>query len=284
MPESMLSVFSCTALGIVLALMGIMSAAWFTALKSGNAGWIDVFWTFGLGLVGIAACLFAGLACGVWVGVGGIVHHDLPPRAALCASLIGIWALRLGLHIAKRTQRAGDDPRYAQLRIEWGVHYRRRLFLFLQIQAIAGLPLLLSVTVAACRPGPFGGIRDVAGVILFLAALLGVSAADRALRRFSYLPHPRKAVCDIGLWRWSRHPNYFFEWLGWIVWPLMAAGVSGYAWGWFSVIAPVLMYWLLVHVSGIPPLEAHMARSRGAVWQAYATRTSVFFPRPPARE
>jgi steroid 5-alpha reductase family enzyme len=90
-------------------------------------------------------------------------------------------------------------------------------------------------------------------------------------------------VCDAGLWSWSRHPNYFFQWLGWLAYPLIAFDpFGGYPLGWLTVVGPICMYWLLVHVSGIPLLEQHMMRSRGDVFRAYQARTSAFFLRPPA--
>lgn len=266
------AVLGWSALAIAIALSVVMIGAWFVSLRTGNGGWVDVFWSLGLGGVGVIACLMAARS------VSGNVQ---PMRAGLAAVLLAIWSLRLGLHIAHRASQGGDDPRYAQLREAWGAHYRLRLFLFLQIQAVAGVPLLLSVLLAACRPGTVGDVRDIAAILLFALSVGGEASADRALRRFATSPHRRQAVCDIGLWRWSRHPNYFFECVAWLVWPVLAAGVGGYAWGWASFAAPLLMYWLLVHVSGIPPLEAHMARSRGEAWHRYAARTSAFFPWPP---
>ncbi|MBB4449781.1 DUF1295 domain-containing protein, partial [Aliirhizobium cellulosilyticum] len=82
-------------------------------------------------------------------------------------------------------------------------------------------------------------------------------------------------VCETGLWRYSRHPNYFFEWMFWCCWFLLAASPS-----WLSLLAPLLMYWLLVHVSGIPPLEDHMLRSRGEKFRALQRRVNAFFPGP----
>jgi steroid 5-alpha reductase family enzyme len=91
-------------------------------------------------------------------------------------------------------------------------------------------------------------------------------------------------VCDEGLWRWSRHPNYFFEWLGWFAYPLIAISPNyhpSYPWGWVTLLAPAFMYWILVHVTGIPPLEEQMLRSRGDRYRDYQSRTSAFFPWPP---
>jgi steroid 5-alpha reductase family enzyme len=102
------------------------------------------------------------------------------------------------------------------------------------------------------------------------------------LRRFRSDSANRDRVCDAGLWRWSRHPNYFFEWFGWLAYPLIAVDFGGdYPWGWLALAGPACMYWLLVHVSGIPPLEAHMVRTRGDAFRAYRARTNAFFPSPP---
>jgi steroid 5-alpha reductase family enzyme len=274
-------VWGALCIWVVMSL--IMAMAWGVALRSGNAGWIDVFWTFGLGLVGVAAALVPA-ARAMTPALPTVAHIvTFPSRAAFCGALIGIWALRLGLHIARRTDRNGDDPRYAQLREEWGGAYRFRLFVFLQIQALAGVPLLVAVMVAAARPGGFGDVQDIAALVIAVIAIVGEAAADRALREFAAKPGRHAGVCEIGLWKWSRHPNYFFEWVNWLVWPVLAINVVHYPWGWWTLFAPVLMYVLLVHVSGIPPLEAHMARSRGAAWHSYAKRTSAFFPRRPRR-
>ena len=106
-----------------------------------------------------------------------------------------------------------------------------------------------------------------------LVAIVGEGVADAQLRRF------RGRVCDVGLWGYSRHPNYFFEWLGWLAYPLLAIDATRFDWAWLSLSGPAFMYWLLVHVSGIPFLEQHMVRSRGDAYRAYQQRVSAFFPR-----
>jgi steroid 5-alpha reductase family enzyme len=119
--------------------------------------------------------------------------------------------------------------------------------------------------------------------VLFIA-IAGEAIADRQLRKFRAGPAHRDGVCDVGLWAWSRHPNYFFEWLGWVAYPLFAIDPGGdYWWGWLAILAPVFMYQVLVHLSGIPPLEQHMLRSRGEAFQKYQARVSAFFPFPPGR-
>jgi steroid 5-alpha reductase family enzyme len=138
--------------------------------------------------------------------------------------------------------------------------------------------------VAAHNPAPGLRWQDFVGALIALGAISGEGLADRELQRHRADPTNVGAVCDVGLWRWSRHPNYFFEWLFWFAFPVLAIDTSGHnSLGWFALAAPILMYWLLVHVSGIPPLEQHMERSRGATFHAYQLRTSKFFPWPPRR-
>ncbi len=111
----------------------------------------------------------------------------------------------------------------------------------------------------------------------------GFDARDRRVRTeyavADDLPDDRGAVADTGLWGWSRHPNYFFEWLGWFGYFAIAV-TPGYGPGWLALIGPAMMYWLLVHASGIPPLEKHMLATRGDAFRAYQARVSAFFPWP----
>ena len=144
-----------------------------------------------------------------------------------------------------------------------------------------GIILALSIVVAAHNPNPNLRIQDLIGLATLLAAIVGEAIADWQLRVFKSDPANRKAVCDVGLWRWSRHPNYFFEWLSWLAYPIIAIDLAGHnLFGWLALAAPVCMYWVLVHVSGIPPLEDHMLCSRGEAFRAYQKRTRPFFPLP----
>jgi steroid 5-alpha reductase family enzyme len=262
-----------TALIIVLAiaLSGGMSLAWLVAVRSGRSGWADAIWSFAVGTGGIAASLAP------FNGTGTVNQ-----RQWLVAGFAAIWSLRLGLHIAARTIHGGDDPRYRHLRNEWGDDFRRRLFWFLQIQAAAAFMLVVAILVAARRPVPDLGFGDLLGAVIFLIAVVGEALSDRQLSRFSASPENKDKVCDIGLWRFSRHPNYFFEWLVWAAVAVIAIDFGGaYPWGWLALAGPVLMYWLLVHVSGIPPLESHMLRSRGDRFRNYQRRVNAFWPGPP---
>jgi steroid 5-alpha reductase family enzyme len=240
-------------------------------MKTGNSGYIDAIWSAATGLASMAAILLA-------------APEGHLARKILAACLVLIWSGRLASHITSRTHGSGDDPRYAALAREWGADFPRHLFVFLQIQAAAALPLALAVVVAARTPQNFPAASDLAAAIVAIAALLGEATADAQLARYRR-DAPRDGICDRGFWRCSRHPNYFFEWLFWCAWPLMAFDRSGvYPQGLLALGAPLLIYWLLAHVSGVPPLEKHMRASRGAAFEAYSRRVNVFFPGPARRD
>lgn len=257
------------ALVIGAALCSIMAGAWLVQQKAGHSGWIDVSWSLGVGAVASGAALLP-------------LHQHWPHwRQLSVAILAACWSLRLGLHIARRTRAAKDDPRYRALIVQWGADAPRRMFWFLQSQAAVGALLALSIALAAHNANPVARMQDFVGFALLGLALMGEAIADRQLRLFKSNPSNRGAVCDVGLWSLSRHPNYFFEWLSWLAYPIVAIDLAGQnPYGWLALAAPMSMYWVLVHVSGIPPLEKHMLRSRGEAFQAYQKRTRTFFPFP----
>jgi steroid 5-alpha reductase family enzyme len=253
---------------IALSLSILMAGAWMVQQRTGNSGWVDTIWTFSVGLVGAVSSL--------WPFAG------TPPNARqwLVAALVMMWSLRLGVHIAVRTSGISDDPRYAAFAREWGVNAPRRMFVFLQNQGLGSVPLVFAIFVAAHFPGDVLRWRDCLAALVLLAGIIGEAIADSELKQFRETPGRHGQVCDVGLWRWSRHPNYFFQWLGWLAYPLIAISPD-YGWGWASLFAPVFMYWILVHVTGVPPLEEQMLRSRGERYRDYQSRTSTFFPLPP---
>lgn len=255
-----------------IVMSAMMMAAWAVQKPTGQSGWADVFWSFAIGIGGLIVALMA-------TGTGPL------ERRWLVAGLVAFWSMRLGFHILSRTATAtAEDARYADLRREWGDKFQPRLFGFLQIQALCGIGLVVSVYAAAHRPGPTFAITDWIGLGLLIVSVIGEGIADNQLRLFAADKANHGKVCDKGLWGWSRHPNYFFEWLGWVAYPVIAISFAGDWWqGWLALIGPALMYWLLVHVSGIPPLEAHMLRSRGDAFRSYMARTSAFFPLPPRK-
>ena len=255
---------------IVVFLSLAMAGVWLWAVRSGKSGLIDATWSFAVG----AACFAAAL----WP----LFPTDLVTRRWLVAAMAAAWSARLGSYILGRNLAAEDDPRYADLKRQWGRDASRQLFLFLQAQAVAGWPLAGAALLAAHAPSPTLGIGDALGVLIFAIGLAGEATADRQMALFRRDPANRGGICDVGLWAYSRHPNYFFEWLCWLGYAVIAADFSGhYPWGCLAFAAPATMYWLLVHVSGVPPLEAHLARSRPAAFKAYSERVNAFWPGRP---
>jgi steroid 5-alpha reductase family enzyme len=262
----MIALILLMAAGISALMMG----AWLVQRRTGNGGWSDVFWSFATGLAAVA----------------GALGPDARPgaRQIALAALAAAWSLRLGQYLWRRVASGPEDARYAAFRRDWGAAFEARMFGFLQIQALAAFVLALMVLIAAHNPAPLPQPGDIAGILVLAIALLGEGIADTQLRRFKAAPDHHGKICDQGLWRFSRHPNYFFEWLVWVAFALFALPVGGsYPWGWAALAGPALMYWLLVHVSGIPPLEAQMLKSRGDAFKAYQSRTNAFFPGPPRR-
>lgn len=247
----------------LVILMVAMAAASLIAERTHRSGFIDGIWALATGIA--ALTLIRSVT-------------ELSERLLIVSLLLAVWAVRLGRHIVGRTLGSGaDDPRYAALRRDWGKTAPRRLFAFLQMQAIAGWLLAVSAASAASRTGHLGW-QDALGVAIVLLALLGEWQSDRTLAAFRR-DRPGK-VCDRGLWGWSRHPNYFFEWLFWVGVAVIGLGGPDLRTG-LVLLAPISIYWLLVHVSGIPPLERHMLDSRGEAFRAYQARVSPFFPWPP---
>ncbi len=258
--------------GAAVSLAAAMAGAWAVQRATGNCGWVDAVWSGATALVGAVACL---------VGAPGFA--GLHGRQLLAAAMVLLWGGRLAWHIARRTPGQPEDPRYAAFRREWGAAFEARLFTFLMIQAAAALVLVATVVLAARDPAPFPRALDFAAVFLLALSVYGEGEADTQMERFRARRTGR--ICDEGLWAYSRHPNYFFEFLGWCSYPLLAFNdVRAYPQGWLSLAGPALMFVLLRYVSGVPPLEKSMLARRGDAFAAYQARVSVFFPLPPKRK
>ncbi|HET9159887.1 MAG TPA: DUF1295 domain-containing protein [Caulobacteraceae bacterium] len=253
--------------GALVMMSAVMAAGWLVQKRAEDSGWIDVFWTLGTGAAGVLSAFLFG---------------EMPARAAVVGILVAVWSLRLGTHITLRVAKGPEDSRYGRLREEWRARYQANIFWFMQAQAPASAVLCLSIGLAAADPSPGPRLRDVAAVVIAAAAIIGEGLADAQLERFRRDPGNRRRINDRGLWAWSRHPNYFFEWLGWTAYPLIALDPRRPT-TWLSLAAPVLMFLVLTRLTGVPYMEEHMAKSRGQAWAAYARRTSAFFPLPPRR-
>ena len=256
------------ALALAFAFMALtMTLAWWTVLKIENGGWTDVFWTFGTGIAGVLVSLTP------WMGWP-------EPRQWLVAVLVAIWSIRLGSYIAARVAGGHADPRYVALTEEWGPHFARNLYGLAIVQAPATTLLCVSIAAAALRPGEGLLMTDFIGAAILLVGIVGEAVADEQMRRFRAEPANKGQVMDRGLWGWSRHPNYFFEWFGWLAYPVIAIDLSGaWPWGWASLVAPVVMYVILRYLTGVPPLEKAMLASRGDAYRNYQSRVGALLPR-----
>ncbi len=243
----------------------VMALVWFLQLRTKNAGVVDVVWSFGVGLLA------------VWFAWGA---DGLPQRRLLVGAMAAVWSARLVVHLIQRLGREAEDGRYRELRAKWGQATQRNLFLFFQVQAswsvLFAIPMLI-----ACRNSQPLGAGDFLGFGVWLLALGGESIADRQLAAFKADPANRGTVCKTGLWRYSRHPNYFFEWVHW--WAYAAIG-WGAPYGWLTLLGPASMLLFLTKITGIPPTEAHAVQSRGEAYREYQRTTSAFFPWPPRQE
>ena len=239
-----------------------MSLAFLGARRAGKIGYVDVAWA---GLMGVAALAIAALAQGS------------PLARALVAVLGGAWALRLCSHLWRRVAHESEDGRYIALRERWrdsGLAF----FGFFQVQALSIALFCLPYAVLATRADDPSMPQVVAAVALWLLAVGGEALADAQLSKWRADPAHRGRTCRAGLWGWSRHPNYFFEWLHWFAWPLLAYPAPEW---WLSLSGPVLMLLFLYRLSGIPWTEAQALRSRGDDYRRYQAQVSPFIPLPP---
>jgi steroid 5-alpha reductase family enzyme len=204
-------------------------------------------------------------------------------RRVLIGVMGGVWGARLAWHVLGRV--AGgkeEDGRYQLLRTHFGARINLFHFFFFQAQAVSVAVLCGGFLVAAGDGRPFPGVLDVLGAIVWLIGMTGETIADRQLHAFKKDPASRGRTCRRGLWRYSRHPNYFFEWTMWVGYALVASGAEGWwgVWGWASA---ALMLLLVTKVTGIPPTEKRACKSRGEDYRAYQRTTSAFVPWFPKR-
>jgi steroid 5-alpha reductase family enzyme len=243
-----------------------MSILWVVHLRLRNAAIVDVGWAAGLAFLAI---LYAFQADG-WA-----------LRKILIAILVGFWGFRLAVHLLfDRVLGIEEEGRYRELRNRWKSNLPTKFFSFFQFQALLDVLLSVPFLLIAMNPSSRFGIWEFAGIALWLIAFTGETIADRQLKQFKNDPHNKGAVCQVGLWRYSRHPNYFFEWLIWVSYALIAISAP---YGWIALFAPVLMLYFLFKITGIPATEAQAVRSRGNAYREYQRSTSVFVPWLPGK-
>jgi steroid 5-alpha reductase family enzyme len=255
----------------LLLVLAVAAAAFlglfFIARRLGNFGLVDIAWAGGFAPVAVFHAV---------QGRGDVLHRTL------LALMMGTWSLRLGLMLGRHVlgHHPVEDGRYTQLRREWADRLDVKMAGFYLLQAL--LLVLLSAPVALAVEARRTGLSawDWVGLAVWAVALLGETVADAQLAAFKRDPANSGQVCDRGLWRYSRHPNYFFEWLVWVGLALVITPVPH---GWVAWGCPLLMGWFLLRVTGISYTEAQLLRSKGEAYRAYKSRTSAFVPWPPRR-
>lgn len=247
--------------GLVFSSL-MMAVVWIIAVRIRNAGIVDIAWALG----------FAPLAL-----LYRVFGDGEPFRQNLITLMVVVWSVRLGVHLWKRMMghHPEEDGRYRELRKGVGGHENFFFFWFFQAQALLlaflSIPALLSNFDSRVQ----SGCSDYLGFGIWVLAIGGEWISDHQLQVFKSNPLNRDKVCSLGLWRFSRHPNYFFEWLIWVAFFVFAFPA---AWGWVTIFCPALMLFFLLRVTGIPYTEEQSLRSRGEAYRAYQRTTSPFVP------
>ncbi len=252
------------ALGTLLVFL-IMTALWLLGIRNKNFSYVNVGWSANFAVL---ALLYATLADG-W-----------ETRKWIIAAMYALWSVRLAGHLAKRIFGQPEEGRYVELRQRWAANLNAKFFGFFQLQALLNVVLTLPLLIACINPEPSLHMLEAAGVAIWLVGLIGESIADGQLAAFKRTASNHGAVCDVGLWRYSRHPNYFFEWTIWIGYAVFALGSP---WGWLALAMPALMLHFLINVTGVKATEEQALRSKGERYREYQQRTSVFIPLPRKR-
>jgi steroid 5-alpha reductase family enzyme len=244
-----------------LGMVAVMVGLWGLQLRVRNVSIADVGWCVGL----IAVVLWYATQA-----IGGL------ERKVLVSALAMLYAGRLGFYILfNRVIGKTEDARYRRLREQWGSSESVWMFGYFQLQALAVVVFSLPFLVLIQAPRfPFSLIA-LCGLLIWIVAVLGEAIADRQLAQFRSKPWNHDRACRDGLWRYSRHPNYFFEWLHWWAYVAMGIGAPGWLLTW---IGPIGMGLALLKVTGIPWVERQTLASRGEDYREYQRTTSAFFP------
>lgn len=254
-----------TLLVNLIVILGIMLMLWLISLKLRDVSIVDPFWGTGFAIV-------------AFVSWG--LNAPLGSREILIVTLITIWGLRLSGYLLWRNWGHDEDARYAQMRAKHGDR-----FWWVSLLTVFGLQAVLlwfiawpvQVVIAARSSAPLGPL-DLLGVALWGLGIFFEAVGDWQLARFKMLPENRGKVMDRGLWRYTRHPNYFGDFCVW--WGIFLIAAAGGAY--WTVASPILMAFLLLRVSGVSLLEQSITERRPE-YADYQARTNAFFPGPPKR-
>ena len=247
-----------------LALALVFTFVWVDQRSTGNAGMVDAYWAWTLGLLG------------PWFAW----HSTAEPVVRLMIAFMPlVWGLRLGTFLWARNHGKPEDGRYTQLRLEWGAQAQYKMWRFFQIQVLFSMVIALGLLVASRRDTPVPQPLILVSALIWIVSILGEALADAQLAAFKRDPANKGRVCRSGLWGWSRHPNYFFECLHWAAYVPLAWGADGF---WLALLPPAVMAFLLLKLSGIPATEAQAARTRPE-YAEYIRTVSPLIPWPPRR-
>jgi steroid 5-alpha reductase family enzyme len=258
------SLWGLLLVGAVLASVA-MTVLWALQVRLHDASHVDVGWAVLIACCAIAYALLAD---------GNFGHR------VLAAALAAIWGFRLGGYLLfDRILGKDEDGRYQELRRRWGEQANARFFVFFQAQALFVVFFSLPFAfIALDSSSNFGAVVWI-GVAVWAIGSVGTIVADRQLARWRADPENKGKTARGGLWRWSRHPNYFFEFTNWCGIALVATAST---WGWIAWTVPAGLLFLLFRVTGIPETEAQALRSRSD-YAEYQRTTSVFVPLPPRK-
>ena len=246
------------------AAVGVFLLLWVLSLPLKDSSIVDAAW-------GPTAALIA-LLC-------ALLGEGYAPRRYLVLVLVGVWGLRLGLHIFTRNRGHGEDPRYVRMRARRGDSWWWvSLFQVFIVQGLGLWVVTLPVQVVAVAPEPDSAtILDGIGAAVWLTGFLFEAVGDLQLRRFKADPANHGRVMDAGLWRYTRHPNYFGDAVMW--WGIGLIGIQ-VPWGWAALVGPLMMTFILLRVTGVAMLERDLAKRKPG-YADYIRRTNAFVPGPP---
>jgi steroid 5-alpha reductase family enzyme len=256
--------FAATSLAAAGAVLVCVTALWVIAVRIGDVSIIDIFWGPGFAVVGLVALAVGSAPAG---------------RRVLLLVLAALWGLRLGTYLWWRNHGKGEDRRYTALRRRIPEGFNRyalvHVFLFQGLMMwLVSAPVQVGANLTSSRVWTAPGI---AGAVVWAVGLLFEAVGDTQLARFKADPSNSGTVMDRGLWRYTRHPNYFGDaCVWWGLWLTVAMHWAGLA----TVFAPALMTYLLLRVTGKALLERRLGKTRPG-YDDYVARTSGFFPLPP---
>ncbi len=243
-------------------IAGLMVLVYQLGRKIHNAGVVDVFWGFGFSLL-MTLYLF-------------LYPLSLMPRHWVLAVMVYLASLRLGGYLLKRFlhEHPKEDSRYTAFKEAWGPRAEWMTFWVFQLQGVLMVTITLPMVLTLGNRSPQWHGLEIAAILLFLIAWGGEALADAQLARFKADPKNKGRTCQSGLWRYSRHPNYFFEWLIWVSFALYGLTAP---WGWAGLISPALMLYFLLYVTGVKATEERALQSRSD-YAEYQRTTSPFIP------